>query len=579
MSDQHERNMLLAIQDFRRARRQAAMQEILGRVTGESTELLSFEEVRHKLKAYGGLSRGLQEVPIEAIIGSVGRYNDFTRSFLPRQEVDEQRWARVMAATQDLAGVPPIEVYQIGQGYFVLDGNHRVSVARQLGNKYIQAYVTEFRSKIPLERDDRTHDLTLKAEYTDFLERTHLDELRPGADLRLTEPGRYWELQTQIDALYYMMDLGQEWKIPYREAVFYWYDRFYLPMVTVIQERGILRDFPGRTETDLYLWIFRHRLELEKRLGLSVDDEVAATDFAHEHGLTANRRLARVGARLADVLTPDPLENGPAPGQWRRDRYEQRPDDRLFGSILVPLNGAMESWTALEQALFIARQEHCRVYGLHVIPEADAEQFKAAQALQVEFKQRCEAANVLGELSLETGHITRHIAERAGWVDLVVMHLAHPPEEGIFSKLGSGIRTLLRRCPRPVLTVPAAATPLARILLAYDGSPKAEEGLFIATYLAGRWQSTLFILIVTKKEGDHSLIKRVEHHLASRGVQAGYLTASGEVSEIILQTAHTYQCDLIIMGGYGHSAVIEVILGSNVDETLRQSNLPLLICR
>src|SRR5687767_10880439 len=130
-------NFHSAIQDFHQARQRADLQTVLARLRGQSTALLSFDEVYRKLRASGSAERGRREIPLDAIIGSVGRYTDFTRSFLPRHEEDVQRWVGVMAATTDQSGLPPIQVYQIGEAYFVLDGHHRVSVARALGATHI----------------------------------------------------------------------------------------------------------------------------------------------------------------------------------------------------------------------------------------------------------------------------------------------------------------------------------------------------------------------------------------------------------------------------------------------------------
>jgi len=116
-----------AQRDFHEARRRAGLEAIMARLTGKSIDLFAYEEVRQKLKAKGSIPRGLQDIPLDAIVGSVGRYGDFTRSFLPRRDSDEQRWARVKAQVTDMQGLPPIEVYQIGEVYFVRDGNHRVS--------------------------------------------------------------------------------------------------------------------------------------------------------------------------------------------------------------------------------------------------------------------------------------------------------------------------------------------------------------------------------------------------------------------------------------------------------------------
>src|SRR6476646_1616879 len=109
---------LAAIHDFRRARGQAKLSTIIGRLIGRPSGLLSFDEVKHKLKGSISGGRRLEDVPLDAIVGSVGRYTDFNRQFLPRNDSDEQRWARVKAAIEGQTGVPPIELYRIGNAYF-----------------------------------------------------------------------------------------------------------------------------------------------------------------------------------------------------------------------------------------------------------------------------------------------------------------------------------------------------------------------------------------------------------------------------------------------------------------------------
>jgi nucleotide-binding universal stress UspA family protein len=471
-----------ALSDFQRARRQAAFEEILARFTGRCVALLSYEEVRQKFKLRSSSSRGLKEVPLEAIVGSVGRYQDFTRSFLPRQDSDAERWAGVELAILDMNGLPPVDLYQLGQIYFVVDGNHRVSVARQLGATHIQAYVTEFQIKVPLEPGDQPQDIIIKAEYAEFLERTQLDQLRPEINLKVTNPDRYWELETQIEATHYHLNnLGGEQDIPYAEAVCHWYDQIYQPVIQIIQEREILQDFPGRTETDLYLWILRHQSRLNQRLGWRIDPESAALDLLQQQGSQV--------------------------GLGRREWLGSRPHDQLFGHILVPFSGEGPSWSALEQAILIAQQEKGQLLGLTVIPSSGQVQPETAQQVKAEFERRCHEAGVPGQFSIETGSITRAIYERAVWADLVVVHLAHPPEAGVFRRLGSGFRTILHRCPRPILAVPGPISKLGRALLAYDGSPKAQEGLFVAAYLASHWQLPLVVVTVIKQDRDEVLLE------------------------------------------------------------------------
>ena len=154
--------------------------------------------MRRHLRGGPAVERGLQEIPLDKIVGSVGRYQDFTRSFLPKKDSDEVRWATVRAAINDMKGMPPIEVYQIGEVYFVKDGNHRVSVARQLGTTTISAYVTEIETRVPLTADDNPDEVICKAGYADFLEKTNLDHHFPKADLLMTISGHYQVMLDQI---------------------------------------------------------------------------------------------------------------------------------------------------------------------------------------------------------------------------------------------------------------------------------------------------------------------------------------------------------------------------------------------
>jgi nucleotide-binding universal stress UspA family protein len=579
MTEMGGRSFLMAVQDFYRARRRAALQEIMARLTGKSADLLSFEDVRQKLKAKGIAARELKEIPLDAIVGSVGRYADFTRSFLPRRDSDRERWAKVEVAVTGLIGLPPIDVYQIGQAYFVLDGNHRVSVARELGATHIQADVTEVRTKVPLSPDVQPDDLILKAEYADFLERTHLDELRPEADLSVTVSGQYRALEEHIEVHRYFMGLEQEREIPYEEAIGHWYDEVYLPVVQVIRERGILRDFPGRTETDLYLWVSEHRAALGKEMGWEIEPGAAAADFA-QFSPRPQRVIARMGEKILDAVTPDGLKAGPPPGQWREEELEACQYDRLFADILVPVSGEEISWNALEQALEVARREGARLRGLHVVPSEAQRESGEAQAVQAEFNRRCEAAGIPGELAIEVGGMARKICERARWTDLVVVNLAHPPASRPISRLSSGFRTLIRRCARPVLAVPRAFSHLDRVLLAYDGSPKADEALFLATYLSCRWNITLVVVTVIETGRTPSeTLARAQGYLETHGVGATFVKESGTVAEAILKVAEEHESDLIIMGGYGFSPMLEVVLGSVVDQVLRTSRQPMLICR
>jgi nucleotide-binding universal stress UspA family protein len=139
---------------------------------------------------------------------------------------------------------------------------------------------------------------------------------------------------------------------------------------------------------------------------------------------------------------------------------------------------------------------------------------------------------------------------------------------------------LIRSCPRPVLAVPRASSHLDRALLAYDGSPKADEALFVATYLSGQWNIHLVVVTVIETgRTTTETLARAQRYLETHGVRASFVKESGSVAEAILRTAEEHESDLIIMGGYGLSPVLEVVLGSAVDQVLRTSQQPMLICR
>jgi len=270
-----------SLRDFDRARRKAFMQSILSLLTRRSLDLLPYDQVREQLRLHSRRFRGLQEVPLDQIVGSVGRYRDFTRTFLPRSSDLRERWATVEDRVKE-GGLPPVDLYQVGDAYFVRDGNHRVSVARAQGAPSIEAYVWEYPSLVPLTPDDDLNDLLIKREYVVFLEKTRLKRLRPDQRIEFTAPGRYRDLLEHIEA--HRHYLGQEHgrEIPYQEAVTSWFDNVYLPIVQAIGEYNVLSRFPGRTEADLYIWISRWQYELSERYGKPVSAKEAVDGFVDQ---------------------------------------------------------------------------------------------------------------------------------------------------------------------------------------------------------------------------------------------------------------------------------------------------------
>jgi hypothetical protein len=279
-----------SMERYRRSAGKAQVADLLGKITGASTDLISYDAVANRLRARQQIEMGTRMVPLDQIVGSVGRYRDFTRTFLPRAGINPERWARVDAIMHSLEGYLPIELYKLGEGYFVRDGNHRVSVARANGLTHIEAYVTEIETDVDLTLDDFERDQwIIKIERADFHKRTHLDELRPDNNVVLTEPGRYRIMLRHIAVHQYFRNLdlergGSEQRLDWFDAVMSWYDNVYLPVVESIHEHDLLAHFPDRTEADLYLWIAFHREDLAKRFELApLTADAAVRTFAQVH--------------------------------------------------------------------------------------------------------------------------------------------------------------------------------------------------------------------------------------------------------------------------------------------------------
>jgi hypothetical protein len=254
-----EMNRLRAQADFNAARAKAMFRELLALLTGRHNELLAFDQVASKLRVGGPIYRGVKTVRLAQIVGTVNRYHDFDRAFLPTQTFTANRWQRVSRAWYDDISLPPILLYQVGDIYFVVDGHHRVSVAREQGQEYIDAEVRECRVKVPVTIDLLPEDLEELGAKVVFLERTNLDRLRPAAELTATILGGYERMLEHIAVHRYFMGLDFQRDVSEAEAVEHWYDTVYLPVVRVVGDSGVMKAFPNRTEADFYLWVMDHR--------------------------------------------------------------------------------------------------------------------------------------------------------------------------------------------------------------------------------------------------------------------------------------------------------------------------------
>ena len=141
-----------ADKDFTHARRRALLRRMKARLRKgrASNRLHSFDDIKGSLGASNQLYLRMRVVPVKKIAGSVDRYEDFDQTFSPTKASLETRWKRIDRAYRLSEDLPPVSLYKIGEKYFVVDGNHRVSVARYQGTEMIDAEVIEIRSQMPL---------------------------------------------------------------------------------------------------------------------------------------------------------------------------------------------------------------------------------------------------------------------------------------------------------------------------------------------------------------------------------------------------------------------------------------------
>lgn len=292
-----------ALTHFERARQLADRETFLGRLTGRETRLLPFEVIRSNLRQQNPMYRGVQEVPVSQLIGIVGRYKEFTRSFLPLSDSLKERWVGVEALALT-RGWPPIELYKVGNAYFIKDGNHRAAVARQLQMPTIEAHVWEFPTDVEIGPDDSVERILIRLGEERFLTQTHLDENFPEHGIQFTTPGRYTDLLAQIEALREKLCAIDEEDIPYEKAVTLWYELIYLPTVQIIRDSTLLDDFPGRTEADLFIWMATHEEQLGETLGEYANLADLATLLAERY---REGSLGKVTRRLRGLLGQEKL--------------------------------------------------------------------------------------------------------------------------------------------------------------------------------------------------------------------------------------------------------------------------------
>lgn len=273
----------LAEQDFYKAQTKALLSRLSHIFKPSEEDLLPFDVAKQLLKPDGEVYSGLVTVPLGKIVGSEGRYRDFNRHFLPRKEHLKQRWMNIDKTYYQDIGLPPVRLYEMGGIYFVRDGNHRVSVARSLGQQDIDAEVVSLQAKIELRPNMTIEELKRAAidyEKKQFFESTQYLLVVGEDDLDFSETGRFDTIREHIAVHKYYLNEKDSVEIEFSSAMWSWHENVYSPIVLAIKEERILSLFPGRTLADLYLYLVNHWDELKKHVShkdIGIGD--AARDF------------------------------------------------------------------------------------------------------------------------------------------------------------------------------------------------------------------------------------------------------------------------------------------------------------
>ena len=228
--------------------------------------LLELDEVERRLKPFGRRYLGVREIPLDALVGTDGRVNAFTRDFRPLHAFSRDRMRSLAGAFADGA-FPPIVTVKLGETYFVIDGHHRAALARRRGAEMIDADVTELIARIPLPAGADMLEVVLRELERIFLEDSGLAEARPGDRIPVSRPAHYLELLENIQVHGYHLMRGRERVLEDAEIAADWYDSIYMPTLAAIERLRLTRVYEDAPAGDLFLLLHLHRRDAFPRIG------------------------------------------------------------------------------------------------------------------------------------------------------------------------------------------------------------------------------------------------------------------------------------------------------------------------
>ena len=248
--------------DFIRVRRRATLARLAVRLRLEPDDvevILPYDEVVDALGFVSERSLGPQVVPIAAIVGTVDRGRDFDRHFRPTSSRVRSRWERIAEAMRRGEALPPVDLYKVGETYFVRDGHHRISVACALGYEDIDAYVTEVITRVGVDHPITPADLPLKSHERVFYERVPLPAAAR-SEIRLSDPWDYAALAEGVEAWGFRAVQKDGTALDRGQTARLWLETEYRPVVAMLREAGMIGS--GQTETEAYMKVAADRYRL-----------------------------------------------------------------------------------------------------------------------------------------------------------------------------------------------------------------------------------------------------------------------------------------------------------------------------
>jgi hypothetical protein len=254
---------------------------------GGKDRLIDFSSIEKNLRHVHQLNKGVLPIPIDRIVGSLGRYHDFTDEFLPNTARVSAKYESVRQAMLDGRILPPIKVYRILDNYFVIDGHHRVTVAKkEMNAAEIDAEVVEIHFDLDLSSKrkysydtEQARRFLITLEEDAFQKATYLRNAILVYPLTVTDLTSYGKLYEEILDFRRNYDGGALAKKSLIYSSYRWYETRFLPAARIIIEEDILTGFPSRTCSDLYLWIQQHKYYLSQNAGHDVGFDYTKDDF------------------------------------------------------------------------------------------------------------------------------------------------------------------------------------------------------------------------------------------------------------------------------------------------------------